>query len=373
MIGNIYIVGQIGKDESGGVELSDIIAQVQSQSSQNPERYLIHIDSPGGYCDVGHAIAEYLESLKVPVDTITTNQCASMATRIFMVGQSRTIIKPCSFLIHNPYGSVEGDADYLLSASDYFREEEDKLINVYNKVTGIEKEGLAALMKENKPMSEERALELKFATALKEQLKAVAKIKRTPDMDNKNKKTALGFINQAFKILGFEITPDSKGMMVTDESGTTLEIFSAEMIPAETVEVGYMAMIAGAPADGVFTIPDMAVVLTVSAGVITQVDPVQAKVVEPTALQKENEELKEKITALEKTIIEQTVKITEQDANAVEVLAKIEKLQTAIAAAKGTFMPPKGQSVFRKEDKPKELSLKDQIKERESQLKKDKK
>lgn len=345
MIGNIYIVGQIGKDESGGVELSDIIAQVQSQSSQNPERYLIHIDSPGGYCDVGHAIAEYLESLKVPVDTITTNQCASMATRIFMVGQSRTIIKPCSFLIHNPYGSVEGDADYLLSASDYFREEEDKLINVYNKVTGIEKEGLAALMRENKPMSEERALELKFATALKEQLKAVAKIKITPDMDTKNKNTALGLLTKALKALNLI---EVKGMMVTDENGVQLEVMTPELMPADSIEVGNMLFSAGAPADGVFTLPEQSVVVTAAAGVITQVDPVQAASTdptEPTALEKENEELKAKVKELE-------TKVTEQDKNSVEVLAEIKKLQTAIAAAKGNFMPPKGQGQFIKKETP---------------------
>lgn len=306
MIGNIHINGVIGElGETPYVELSDVISQVQNQLKQGAERIVVNINSVGGDCNVGHAIAEYLESISVPVDTIATQKCCSMGSRIFMIGQTRTLIDPVDFLIHNPWTSgVQGDASYLESAANELRGEEDKLIGIYSKVTGISKEGVSALMKEDKPMSAQKALELGFATHIKQQLKAVAVLKKETMEDNK-KNVLIKALDDCFtavkKAFGSENptskTLETKGMMVKDDQGKSFEIWNPDGTEATEVTTGSIVMVDGQPApDGTYTLTELGISMEVLMGVVTAVNPIEAAAAPQTpdtsALEKEIEELK---------------------------------------------------------------------------------
>lgn len=340
MIGNIHINGVIGDlGETPYVELSDVISQVQNQIKQGAERILVNINSVGGDCNVGHAIAEYLESISVPVDTIATQKCCSMGSRIFMIGQTRTLIDPVDFLIHNPWTSgVQGDASYLESAANELRGEEDKLIGIYSKVTGISKEGVAALMKEDKPMSAQKALELGFATHIKQQLKAVAVLKKET-MDT----GILSKIKQGVDSLMKKFNLEPKAMMVTDSNGTQIELFMQDGTDAAEVSTGLVAMVNGQAApDGMYVIPDLGTTIEVTMGIVTAVNPTEAATADPSP-DAEIASLKEQLAKKDEEI--ETYKKAME-----EVSKKMEKIEAVVKLSQSKGNPPTGSTTFRKQE-----------------------
>lgn len=369
MVCNIFIKGPIGSDDvEKGVELIDVISQVKAYP--NASRLLVNIDSPGGYTKVGHAIADYLSSLSIPVDTVADGMCASIASRIFMIGQNRIIIDGTRFRIHNPWMTTEGDADHMQEAADFLKSSEDILIKIYDEVTGLGKVGIDALMKEDQDMSVEKVLELGFATAIKPRMNAVAKYKLETKtiMDNKQKS---GFM-KGLKALGDIMKdlaglPIDKNMMVKDDKGTELELMAPDMSPATAVEVGTLVMSGGQPASGSFTLPEQGVVIEVTDGVIATVTPIQAaQTVQASAdmeaLKKENEELKAKLAESDKKALE-----SENNTKAVE--KRINELTESLNKIASTHQPKGSTQTFRKESEKGEKSLKERIKEREEQLK----
>jgi hypothetical protein len=273
-----------------------------------------------------------------------------MGTRIFVGGQNREIVKPCTFLVHNPWGSVEGDAEQLMSAGEIMKQEEDKLINIYHKVTNNEKAILDILMKQDTPMSEEKALELGFATKvtgtqvvavayLPKKSTSVPKEKQTIEMDNKDAKKAKGALASLLAwALGEEVKPEPKGMMVTDSNGVMLELWNPDQSPATEVKAGLMVTMDGDPApDGSYNIGDQAVTITVMGGVVTDVQPIQAAAPDP---------LLAKIEALEKENADLKAKNIESEKNAKEVMEKIDNLTGIMAKLKGTHVPANGQTKF---------------------------
>lgn len=359
---NIFIKGPIGSDDvETGVELIDVISQVKAYP--NASRIVVNIDSPGGYTKVGHSIAQYLTSLSTPVDTVADGLCASIASRIFMIGQNRTIISGTQFLIHNPWMATEGDADHMQEAADFLKSSEDELIKIYAESTGISKDGIDGLMKTDVPMTAEKAFELGFATAIKPRMNAVAKYKLETKTEMNNTQKS-GFM-KGLKALG-DIMKDlagiplDKNMMVKDDQGTELEIMAPDMSPATSVEVGSMVMNAGQPAEGTFTLPDQGVVIEVSMGIISTVTPIQAATTpavqasaELEALKKENADLKSKIEESEK--------------NTKEIEKRINDLTESLNKISSNHVPKGVVQNFRKEGA--EKSLKDKMKEREDQIK----
>ena len=175
MAKQIKINGTIGtyKDEGGvevkGVELVDVISQVEAIAQTENEIQVI-INSPGGLVDVGYSIYDYLTSLKKQGKTITTiinGMCASIATIIALAGDKRQIVKGSKFLIHNPYlNNVTGDADMMREYAQTLDIVEGGLAKFYSKVTGIGQSAIDLLMKEDKEITSEKALELKFVTEI---------------------------------------------------------------------------------------------------------------------------------------------------------------------------------------------------------------
>lgn len=365
MIGHVFINGVIGSDErEKGVELIDIISQVKAYPSATS--LVVNINSPGGYTKVGHAIADYLQSLSIPIDTIADVLCASIASRIFMVGQNRTIIQGTEFLIHNPWMATEGDADHMREAADFLEESEKELIQIYDSITNIGKEGIDGLMKTDTPMTAEKAYELGFATAIRPRMNAVAKykIETKPElkttMDNKQKS---GFM-KGLKALGDIMKdlaglPPEKNMMVKSEDGQELELMAPDMSPATAVEPGVIVMVGGQPAAGTFVLPEQAVTIEVVDGVISAVNPIQDKTLE-TALAK--------ITALEKENAELKASKEESEKNTALVETRIISLTESLNKIQSKHTPPTPKQEFGKPIQ-QTLSLKERIKERETQYK----
>lgn len=296
MKGIININGLIGTiGDQRGVELIDIISQVSKQ--REATSFDVIINSEGGVCDTGYEIYNYIKSLGLPITTIGRNLVASIATMPFLAGDVRMLEDGARFMIHNPWGVIEGDADHLELASAQMRDEENKMIAMYSKATGISKEGIDALMKIETYLDHNRALELGFSTQPSQVVKAVAYLKTDKTMNVVTKKLdeIFAFLKMG-KAVALEVTGGNGEKIVIDNAAN-------DGVP----KVDDKITVDGQPLDGDVMLADGTTVTAV-AGVITNVSAVVAVVEttdEPTdelaTLKAENESLKAELLAVAKT------------------------------------------------------------------------
>jgi len=324
-----------------GVELIDVIAQVQAQPLATS--FLVEIDSEGGSCKVGYDIHDYLTTLGLPITTQSINNCCSMGSIIMMAGEQRIGVEPLKFHPHNPYTSgLEGDATKLTETAEELRAIEDRMISTYAKATGISKEGIGAIMKMDKDIPLQKALELKFLT----------EIKGKNNMAEENK--LIQTIEAKFKGLmkALKITPPL-AMKATTTDGKEVEFLDAEGQDFEGDPMpGDMVMIAGAPApDGQYAFANYTV--EVLMGVVTTVTPSEAAVEAKKKAETEKEEAEKKAAltkdadeALRKENEELKAENKELKEFAEALGGKIEGLEKAVAVIKSNYVAPDGQTGF---------------------------
>ena len=352
MIGQIFIIGIIG-DETGlpgpSVNLLDVVTQLH----QNKEAtgLTVIISSIGGRCDLGYEIHALLKSQNKPITTIIKGVCASIATVIAMAGDIRLIEEGSEFMIHNPWAGAEGDADHLEQAAIDIRAQEDKMISFYNKSTGIDKNSLDALMKQETFLSAEKAVELGFLTGVILKQKAVALLNKESNMSN-----SLKDIRESIKAMGAEILAVlkpapivAKALSITGGDGVIYTITPGDGVEDGLVEVGDLFSLPdGSLGTGDFIMPDGST-LKVEAGKIVEVLPAATAVVEepkaeePNALQLENEELKNKITALLKDHEDSKAVMNEIQEEHVQILAALKRTGSS-------YKPPVANAAFAKND-----------------------
>jgi ATP-dependent protease ClpP protease subunit/regulator of replication initiation timing len=366
MIGNVYIKGQIGNsyDENGivtkmGVELIDVVSQVQGLGEVDTIN--VHIDSEGGYVEVGRSIAQFLSSLG-NVNTIAENLCASIATEIHLSVplNNRFIQEGTSYIIHNPFlMNVTGDASALEEMSKNIKETESEMINNYAKATGVSKEALSGLMKIETSLTTDQCLKLNFASAIvpKQQQRAVALIynKQQTNM----KKPLMERVALAMSILKGEeiiatVERNQLAMMVETDKGN-LEL------PFDDIQVGDTAMLEDgtvAP-DGTYLTSEGATIVILD-GLVSEYMEAEAHELElssmPTqeeidTLMAENEALKLENEALK-------LELDKANGLAETVVAKMEEL----AKVGSNYTPPAQATVFREIENPK--TIKQQMAER---------
>jgi len=344
MIGHVYINGQIGNDydENGviitkGVELIDVISQVASNGEV--EQTNVHIDSQGGYVTVGREIAEFIASLD-NCFTIAENLCASIATEIHLSVplQNRSIQAGTDYIIHNPFiPSVGGDASALQAYADSVKEDENKMVAMYSKATGLSKEAIAGLMKIETNLTVEQCISLKFASSIvaKIQERAVALIYNQKQVEMS--KPLMERIALAMQVLKGE-----------DVQALTLETDKGVIeTPYEDLVIGDPVMFTDGSiaTDETYTAVDGTVIVVVD-GVIESFTQLE---VEPTEIEAS---LRAEIEGLKAELL---------SANEVAetVVAKFEEL----AKQGSTFVPIKAETTFRKIEVA-EKSVKEQMQER---------
>lgn len=284
--GHLYINGQIVPEQSpyaadwGIVSLRTVIDALNTLPA-DLTRLIVHINSPGGYVDEGFAIANTLETFKketgLPLVTRADGQCASIATVVMLAGDEREIFENSQPFIHNPWLDPwnlpsELEAQDLEAIAKQMRQEEDRILNYYVSKTGADRDTLAALMKDQTALTADQALELKFATTILADVKAMARLtidpKNTKHKMSKPKKTAAqaaAELKKAARKAG--LLPSALNLTTTD--GKKLDITTAGENPAEGDEVA----IDGQPAeDGEYEIEN-GDKLTVEGGKISAITP----------------------------------------------------------------------------------------------------
>lgn len=382
MIGKIFIKGEIGsyEDEKGilikGIDLLDVMAMVKAQrdlgiKNNDPLTELeVDIDSPGGICDVGYNIHDFLRSIPESITTIAQGMCASIATIIWFSGDKR--INKCPLMIHNPwFDRVSGDADALERFASIIRSEEEKAVTFYAKYTGIEKVALAALMKEETYISTQRAFDLGFSTEMPsnfitEPVNYLAVARTKQETMSKESKTLLDKLDTALAEIKTILKGKPKSLIVVESGGKSLEIKNADGTEVDVPIAGNTVMIDGVIApDGDYTITDMNVKIAVKDGLVDSVTNMAENADLAAAnqkiadLQKEKETAVNELSELKKTTENLTTKITE-----------FEGLLKTMTSTGGDH---EAKSRFRQNDDDKKTSLDDYKKakkERETSYKK---
>lgn len=255
----INIKGVIGED----ITFVNFLAQLEDEK-QNANRLIeINIDSIGGFVDDGLAIYYALLNLKnegYKISTRCMNNCASIASVIFMAGDTRIASTP--IMIHNPWVSgVEGDARTLSDRSKDLQSAEKELEEIYQTYCTLSPEIISDLMDYETYITPDEAVSLGFATESASLV--VAKI----NVSNINKNVKkMGNSKTTWNALKEKMKASlNKNKMYALEletvDGTMLQVDREEGLP----QVGDSAS-----PDGVFELPE-GLVITVVDGIVTEV------------------------------------------------------------------------------------------------------
>lgn len=255
----INIKGIIGED----ITYVNFLAQLEDEK-QNPLRLIeIDIDSIGGYVDDGLAMYYALLNLKnegYKISTRCINNCASIASIIFMAGDTRVASTP--LMIHNPWvAGIEGDARTLSDRSKDLQSAEKELEEIYQTYCTLSPDIISDLMDHETYITPDEAVSLGFATESASLV--VAKINVLNINKNvkrmANSKTTWNALKEKMK------ASLNKNKMYALEletvDGTMLQVDREEGLP----QVGDSAS-----PDGVFELPE-GLVITVVDGIVTDV------------------------------------------------------------------------------------------------------
>jgi len=293
MIGKVFINGLIGDvGDERGVSLLDVISQIKSQP--NATSFDVFINSEGGLVDVGFDIYDYLKSIERPINTIATGVCASIATVIFMAGQTRKIKGNCNFMIHLPMSRLEDfqTSEGLENEAAELKKLEKKIIDLYKDTTGTEAEAFKALLKKDTFLEPEQAITLGFATEHIQELQAVAFYnQKSINMSTTISKEDKSWIESKFDSIAKMFKTEKINLLLQDANG--IEVNFTELEDTGTPVLGDVATVDGVPAEGDYIFPSLGdVTIRFVAGAVTEI-------LEPDAGADEMAALKAKIAELE--------------------------------------------------------------------------
>jgi len=323
LYGEVVPFAELQKDEF--VNLSFLQNQLQKAGGKDVK---IRINSVGGDVDEGFAmyseLRRYAQENNAKITTLAEGRCASIATIIFLAGDTRIVTEYTEPFVHNAWCYTMGDSKKVMRVADDLEKCNDKIAKHYQKHTNLSYQQARELMENETAISPQEAVEFRFATQIEQTIRPKAKQqiinKLKTEMNRKNKTNRRsGFLAkiQAFKTLfGF------KNKIVFDAENNELNFY--ELQDEDTIQIGDKATLNGQPADGqviiatgetyVFDNGELTEIIEVqnSDQPTDEVEVLEEKVQE---LEKENQNLEEEVKTLE-----EEVKVLEEEKEELEEL-----------------------------------------------------
>lgn len=320
------IIGIIGEDQNDGNQyfrISDLLMHLNA--AKDYDSIHLKIGSDGGDLDDSLKMKDLLLKTGKIIRSSNIGNVASAAVDLFLLPEKieNRIFDPTKglFLIHNPWGTVEGDSETFSAASKEFSFYEDMLAKSYSKKTGTPIEVIKGFMDQDVPLSQDQISELGFATIKKMQFKAVARInKKTDKKMNEEIKKELTGIKAMLDSVKKMFKP--KAILIQDVEGN--EIDFPEIENESDIAVGSRATVNGEAANGTYTLPN-GVQYIFEAGNLTEIIPAEEDGQETVeALKAENSKLKEQINKMNETnsVLSKKVSETEKDFESFKIKAK---------------------------------------------------
>lgn len=140
----VFIYDEIGAGFwTEGVTAKAFIEEVNAITAPN---IALHINSPGGSVFDGVAIHNALKRHSATVTVYIDGLAASIASIIALAGEHIVMADNALFMIHNPWGGVQGDSADMRKMADVLDKIRDTLVNTYMERTGMDVETLNALL-----------------------------------------------------------------------------------------------------------------------------------------------------------------------------------------------------------------------------------
>lgn len=178
---DIYIYDEIG---FYGVTAKQFVSDLQALGEI--KHINLHINSPGGSIFEGIAIFNALKYHSASITVHIDGVAASMASVIAMVGNP--VIMPANsfMMIHKPWAVAGGDADDMRDFAELLDKTEAVLIPAYAAKTGLTREVIAGMLKEETWMDGSQCVSLGFADQLIPAVQTMARIdsKRIEEYEN---------------------------------------------------------------------------------------------------------------------------------------------------------------------------------------------
>lgn len=354
----------MGLDGVSFASIDEFIASIP----EDDDTIDMRINSPGGVVSEGWGIIDKLRATGKKITATVEGEASSMAALVLLAASERRGYKHATLLIHDAFyrGMIleKGTAEELEKRAARLREDNERALDFMVERTGADRAVLEALMKEDRPISMEKAKELGFIHEILEPVSATNT--SSTDMSNMKKiASAFKAFAEAVGLSGYmEADEVPVGYVLTAQDGTEINIDKPE---GEDPAVGDSAT-----PDGEHLMPD-GTVIVIAEGVITEIrdaepeetpegDPEdkggEAPVVDVNAINEahaaEIAAKDEEIKKLEDRVAELEKKLEDLEASQIsdeqrDILAKVEKAGGAAWLEKSTQSSYKPAQRARKE------------------------
>ena len=185
-------------DEIGmyGVDAKSFIDDVKNLPKDTS--VLLRINSPGGSVVDGLAIYDAVNRLPQKVTSRIEGIAASMASVIALAADEVVMSENSLYMIHNVWGGEVGDSDDLRKAADLMDKMGERLVNIYVSKTGKSEEQIRSWMDEETWFNSSEAVEAGFVNFVEEPIKMAAKFDINK-YDYKNKSLVVNLFNNQKK------------------------------------------------------------------------------------------------------------------------------------------------------------------------------
>lgn len=162
----LYIYGDITSWPWLESDVSSYNLSKQLEQLGDVDEIDVYINSYGGEVAEGLAIYNALKRHKAKVTTWCDGFACSIASVIFMAGDTRIMSNASLLMIHNAWTRVSGNANELRKQADDLDTITQASINAYMEKVNISEEELKELLDEEKWLSPQEALGKGFATMI---------------------------------------------------------------------------------------------------------------------------------------------------------------------------------------------------------------
>lgn len=149
------------------------------KAAGNVSRINVRINSPGGSVFDGLAIFNALKSHPAEVVVHIDGMALSMASVIAMAGNTISIAENALMMIHDPQGMVVGSAEDMREQAQLLDKIRDSLAIAYEQKTGLNREQIVEMMREETWLNSTEAVEQGFADQLSSEPLAIAAMCRS--------------------------------------------------------------------------------------------------------------------------------------------------------------------------------------------------
>ena len=200
MSGNVAtldITGTIGWD-TDPVAFNSLVDQAKEAGA---DKLVLRINSLGGFCYPGMAIADKLESCGMVTRGEVFGTAQSMASYILVCCSERVAHKNATIMVHQPAACIAGPVDDLLEQARSCAEMRDRIMAGYGKVCGMSGEEFSAAHMTMKMYNAEEALNMGLLTAIDGEGEDETPAPATPQEEPKARMMSYDTMNMALAML----------------------------------------------------------------------------------------------------------------------------------------------------------------------------